>query len=164
VLGTVAVIVASGAGLPKSTAWIVNARPVQTMGDISYSLYLWHWPVLMFAPYITGVPSESWFMMILLSFALALAWLTTKLVENPIRRTPLAAPEFHERRVGLTRVGVVSLLLTVGLSGIGASVQATRTDNLAGECRGVMASGATNATSVGQADCERSTPLDRERR
>lgn len=78
--------------------WVVGWRPVQFTGDISYALYLWHWPVLLFAPYITGVPSETWFMVLLLAFAVVLSWATTHFVENPIRRTPLDSRQFRPQR------------------------------------------------------------------
>lgn len=64
---------------------IAGAPPVQWLGDISYSLYLWHWPIVVLTPFITGVPSESWLMLLLLALALLLAWATTRWVEKPFR-------------------------------------------------------------------------------
>ncbi|NYF11483.1 peptidoglycan/LPS O-acetylase OafA/YrhL [Leifsonia sp. AK011] len=95
---TIAIIVACNAGLPRSARALVSWRPIQWTGDISYALYLWHWPVLVFAPFITGVPSESWFMVLLLGFAVVLSWATTRFIENPVRRTPLEGAQFRSRR------------------------------------------------------------------
>ena len=53
VFGAAAVIIAgisSGSLLDRIFSW----RPVQYIGDISYSLYLWHWPVIVFYPYVAG--------------------------------------------------------------------------------------------------------------
>ena len=57
------------------------ARPIQALGDHSYSIYLWHWPVLALAPFVTpGKPRIA-----LLAATLALAWLSKRLVEDPVR-------------------------------------------------------------------------------
>ena len=120
IAATIAIIVSSNEALPASARWIVGWRPVQFTGDISYALYLWHWPVLLFAPYITGVPSETWFMLLLLAFAVVLSWATTHFVENPIRRTPLDGRQFRpQRRFASAAVGA-GLLLTLGVSAVGS--------------------------------------------
>ena len=53
-LGAVALI-ASG-GVVGSPGWIVLARaPLRWLGRISYSLYLWHWPILVLGPVALGL-------------------------------------------------------------------------------------------------------------
>lgn len=86
VAGTLAVI---WAGMPQaawSPARIAGLRPVQWLGDVSYSLYLWHWPVFMFVPYLTGMPSPAWLMAILVAAAITLAGLSKRYIEDPFRR------------------------------------------------------------------------------
>lgn len=120
VVGTMAIIVASNAGVPRTARGLVGAAPVQWLGDISYALYLWHWPVLIFAPLITGVPSESWFMVLLIGLAVMLSWGTTRFVENPVRRVPLAGgPRLRRLAIGVAVVG--GLVATVGLAEIGSA-------------------------------------------
>lgn len=96
VLGTALVI---AVGMPRAAwgpAWIAGLRPVQWTGDVSYSLYLWHWPVIMFAPYVTGMPSPPWLMVVLVVLSFALAGASKRWVEDPFRRraghTPLGRP------------------------------------------------------------------------
>ena len=31
---------------------MLELRPVQYLGNVSYSVYLWHWPLLIFAPFV----------------------------------------------------------------------------------------------------------------
>jgi peptidoglycan/LPS O-acetylase OafA/YrhL len=83
--GALAVIV-GGSEQPRwGTGWLARAAPVQWTGNISYSLYLWHWTLIGFAPFVTGAPSEWWFLVLLLTLAVLLAWGTTRLIEDPIR-------------------------------------------------------------------------------
>jgi peptidoglycan/LPS O-acetylase OafA/YrhL len=73
----------------EESAWLnrkVLANPaVVSIGRISYSIYLWHWPLLTFASYsAAGTPSSSVRVaMIVLSILLALG--TYRLVESPLR-------------------------------------------------------------------------------
>lgn len=121
VAGTIAIMVACAEALPASARRIVGWRSVQVTGDISYALYLWHWPVLLFAPYVTGAPSPTWLMVLLLAFTVALSWATTHFVEDPVRRTPLEGERWRPRRriAAVTVVG--GIIVTLVLSGIAAT-------------------------------------------
>lgn len=33
---------------------VANFKPIRMIGDASYSIYLWHWPALLVAPYVLG--------------------------------------------------------------------------------------------------------------
>lgn len=86
VTGTVAIIAAGRGG------WInrhVLAHPVSVwLGKISYALYLWHWPLLSLAFIVAGRTPSSIVRGALLTIAVVLAWLTTAVIERPIRFGP----------------------------------------------------------------------------
>ncbi len=95
---------------------IVNLRPVQFVGELSYSLYLWHWPVLVIGQQALG--RETLAVrggLVLLSFGLA--WATHRFIENPIRFAPsLVAVHYRNAQLAaaLLAVGVaVSAILVV---------------------------------------------------
>ena len=89
VLGTVLLITN---GPQKNAVNKLLSSPIPVaIGLISYSLYLWHWPVLTLSTYYRGGYSNAletvfW---VLLSFALA--YLSWRFVERPVRRSQLAA-------------------------------------------------------------------------
>jgi hypothetical protein len=71
---------------------ILGNRAAVNVGLISYPLYLWHWPLLVFTQlYRSGVPLTNLQRLLILALSFALAWLTYKFVEKPIR--------FGKRRV-----------------------------------------------------------------
>ncbi|MHA7263853.1 acyltransferase family protein [Arthrobacter sp. TMN-37] len=90
VTGTMLVL-ASG---PHHPRWSPNtalaAPPVQFLGDISYSLYLWHWPLIVLAPSVLDRDPTLADEVLLLVVAVALAALTKSLVEDPGRTSLLA--------------------------------------------------------------------------
>lgn len=116
VLGTAAVI---WAGMPRaafSLAPVAALRPVQWFGDISYSLYLWHWPIIMFTPYLTGQPSQAPVMALLLVLSIAVADASKRWIEDPFRRVG-SAPARVKRMPAARRVGLASgaAVVIVGL-------------------------------------------------
>ena len=112
VVGTAAVIAAGGA-LPRNAASLVlGIRPLVWVGAISYSLYLWHWPILVLAGEAFG-PLRVWHKVVLCLVAFVPAYVSLKLVENPVR--------FSE---GLARSARKALLMggVLTLVGVGAGV------------------------------------------
>ena len=86
VAGSVLMITSGDALL---TRWCFNSWLLQRLGDISYSLYLWHWPVLVFAKEYVNTrlerPLSQFEIVELMSLALILAILSWRFVEKPTR-------------------------------------------------------------------------------
>ena len=89
-LGTAAVI-AAGSSDPAWAPLVLRWKWVVWIGGLSYSLYLWHWPLLIAAEWQWGALGPRVGLVIVLC-AFVPAWLSYRLVENPVRRsTSLAA-------------------------------------------------------------------------
>jgi peptidoglycan/LPS O-acetylase OafA/YrhL len=70
---------------PGSGSRLLGMRPLTYLGDISYSLYLWHWPVIVFyAFYAQRLPSPVECAGLTLA-AVGLAAISTRFVEQPFR-------------------------------------------------------------------------------
>ena len=62
------------------------AAPVVFVGKISYSLYLWHWPVLVFWQHYTGEEDPSRLeLVVLFAVALVLSYASWRWIEQPFR-------------------------------------------------------------------------------
>jgi len=71
--------------LPAPNRLLASA-PFVSLGAMAYSLYLWHWPLLIFWLSYTGQPRVNFLEgAIVLLLSGVLAWLTLKYVENPLR-------------------------------------------------------------------------------
>ncbi|GAA3542816.1 acyltransferase [Aeromicrobium flavum] len=83
-------------------------RPVQVVGDWSYPIYLWHWPLVVIAPLALGA-DQSWATdAFVLVATVALAGLTVRFVEKPLR--------FHPRVVARKRATFAMLAVATVLS------------------------------------------------
>ncbi|MBF0672420.1 MAG: acyltransferase [Salinibacterium sp.] len=86
VLGAAAVIAAGRSERWWEAGSILSLRPARFIGDISYSLYLWHWPLIVIAPYVPGWGLSTAHRLTLFVLCFVLAWLTKKFVEDPGRQ------------------------------------------------------------------------------
>ena len=126
VLGTAAVI---AAGSSTSSLWhssLTSLRPVQWVGDVSYSLYLWHWPLIVLAPFVVGATMSTALKVAVLCAALLLAWATYRFVERPGQRWRLIATS--NRRTFLAMLSGMGVVLLAGGSLIAAGVIRTPSD------------------------------------
>jgi peptidoglycan/LPS O-acetylase OafA/YrhL len=97
VLGTAAVLAAGSARAPTTTSHhatllrgpelILGWTVMQVLGRVSYSWYLWHWPVLILAPSVVGHQLSLAENLLAALVSLALALLTFVALENPVRRS-----------------------------------------------------------------------------
>lgn len=71
--------------MPLPNRWLATA-PFVSLGAMAYSLYLWHWPLLIFWLAYSGHSRANFLEgAAVLLISGVLAWLTTKYVEEPLR-------------------------------------------------------------------------------
>lgn len=81
-----ALLIFSNSPAPNSTGLLLATKPLVFIGKISYSLYLWHWPVIVFLKYtfVAGVTPLHLAGSLVFSFIVAVfSW---KYIETPFRR------------------------------------------------------------------------------
>ena len=81
-------------GGPSDSRWLpqfwLRWRPVQFIGDISYSLYLWHWPILILAPWALHTLLGTWASLSVVAISVAVGWVSKRFIEDPVRFGPLS--------------------------------------------------------------------------
>ncbi len=83
-LGAVLVI-----GATRQDGWLkrlLSVRPLVFLGLISYSLYLWHWPVQVYSHYWMISPSSLVTRVLVFLASVVLAWMSWRWVEQPFRK------------------------------------------------------------------------------
>ncbi len=100
-------LVIVGGGVPHRTnaRSVLGLRPFQWLGALSFSFYLWHWPLLVIPAQMQGAAMPLPANLLLLAVALVLSVLTYRTVENPVRRSRfLARRPRTSIAIGLTLV------------------------------------------------------------
>jgi len=104
-LGT-ALVIGAGCATPDQGCGRILARPsMRAVGRISYSWYLWHWPVLVLAPVLLGHPLGLAPRLAAALVSGGLAVLTLRFIENPLR---FAAPIRRSALASLALGGVAT--------------------------------------------------------
>ncbi|MET0843852.1 MAG: acyltransferase family protein [Mycetocola sp.] len=125
-LGTAAVLAATEPEAGWAPTRLLAVRPVQALGDLSYSVYLWHWPLLVLVPVALGRGLGTLDLWALAGASVALAWLTARFVERPVR-----SGAFARRAPRVTFVSVAAGMAVV--VGAAAGGMIVTTDRLAAE-------------------------------
>jgi len=102
VLGTAAVIAAGSAPGRNPASTLLSTAPFQFLGRISYSLYLWHWPILILAPLALGTDPSLRLNLILLAATVAVAQLSYACIEEPVRNWRPLKRDWAGLLMGLT--------------------------------------------------------------
>ena len=85
-LGTAALIWGNGiSSSPNSLIRILSFRPLVFVGSISYSLYLWHWPVLIYSEYLSTSLLHWYVRVLLVIISIALSVFSLRFIETPVR-------------------------------------------------------------------------------
>lgn len=83
VVGTLLLMAAGESGAANPITSLLATRPMVKIGDWSYSIYLWHWPFIVFAA--TLWPTVGWAKTLAAGLSIIPALLSYHFVENPIR-------------------------------------------------------------------------------
>lgn len=82
-IGAALVIVAGGGS--DLTSRLLSSRPMVWLGDIAYSLYLWHWPILIVTMFVLNRYQVGIRLGVsVIAISVILAWLTHRFVEKPL--------------------------------------------------------------------------------
>ena len=111
VIGTFLLINSMG-NWPKAAGDISNHKITQWLGAISYSLYLWHWPVLLLPSIYLDRPLLGIEKTLCVIVTIILAHLTYKFVEQPIRYANLDTKTVYK---ALTSAFVAITLISVAI-------------------------------------------------
>ncbi|MET0842811.1 MAG: acyltransferase family protein [Mycetocola sp.] len=157
VLGTLAVI-----GTAEPTGRFAPTRmlalgPVQRIGDLSYGIYLWHWPLIVLLPLGLG-RALSWVDALAVCVAsAALAAATERWIENPIRWGVHSArsPRYTLMAVAAAMAVVVILpLSTLGMAAERLTAEQEKIEALVDAGPGCL-----GAAAVDSGHCARVTPV-----
>ena len=111
VAGTLLLIATGPRGLLNRL--LAQPVPIQ-IGLISYPLYLWHWPLLCFARILASHVPAPGIRLAILALAFVLAWLTTRLIETPLRFGHFAPAKAAALLAAMVALGFGSRSVSLG--------------------------------------------------
>ncbi|WP_231970960.1 acyltransferase family protein [Mycobacterium sp. E3198] len=118
VLGA-ALVIGAGCAVPaQGVGRVLAVRPMRAIGRVSYSWYLWHWPLLLVVP-ASATANSLGQRLTAVFVSLGLAFLTLRFIENPLRFAgPLRRSPNRSLAVGGTATAIaagVGVALMVGM-------------------------------------------------
>lgn len=112
VAGTL-LLLASGTCEATAPTRLLSTRPMVKVGDWSYSMYLWHWPFIVFAGLI--FPGNSVVLIVAAALSMAPALASYRWVETPLRSAALTS---NGRRIAMVGAFLVLPIVLAGALGV----------------------------------------------
>lgn len=100
---------------------LLSWPPLRWVGLISYSLYLWHWPVIVFAEYASDRTLAGWSAAGAIGLSALLAFLSWRFVERPLRDARAMPAGQLFAVAGIAMAGLMALSLALIATGPWAS-------------------------------------------
>jgi peptidoglycan/LPS O-acetylase OafA/YrhL len=114
VLGSALILISSKGWVNR---FLLSSRPFVFLGLVSYSWYLWHWPLLSFASIATDHPISKISGAAIGLVSLGIAWVSYRFVEQPFRKSETPTAPLLIRYAGLCIVTLLPALAFVALKG-----------------------------------------------
>jgi peptidoglycan/LPS O-acetylase OafA/YrhL len=108
-----ALLIACGCAVQGGVGALLGVRPLQFGGRVSYSWYLWHWPMLVIAPMILGHALGWPQRLAVVVLSLAAAFITFKLIENPARSLTLPNAQWFAGGLVLSGSAVLAAAVVI---------------------------------------------------
>lgn len=129
VIGSLAVIWAGAPDVRWAPLFWMRLRWVQWVGDNSYSIYLWHWPLLILTPFLLLEELTTPIKFALIAIMLVLAWLTKRFVEDPIRSGPVLVLR-PPRQTFIVAIGATAVVVVACFGALQVLQQRQQQDRL----------------------------------
>lgn len=128
VMGTV-MLIATINSWPPFLNDVANSRLFQWLGEISYPLYLWHWPLLVLPSTYFARPLAVYERIIAIFATIVLADLTHRFIEEPFRKKKILPTLVFKQSAAITLVSVLigtTIIFTssdrINVSGINGAI------------------------------------------
>ncbi|MEZ5097632.1 MAG: acyltransferase family protein [Nocardioides sp.] len=123
VVASLVLLVVGGLGGPHTLVdRMLSLRPLRTVGDWSYSLYLWHWPLLVIPVQYLGRELRPVETIVALLVTFVLSGLSYRFVENPFRSAAWLRRPVRAVAVYPVTVALVAAAAAGGSAAVAASV------------------------------------------
>jgi peptidoglycan/LPS O-acetylase OafA/YrhL len=104
-------LIRGGADAPVGR--LLSIEPLRFIGRISYSVYLWHWPLIVFANYVIIRPLSLFENLGLAALSISLGYLSWRFVEQPFRR-----PVEHKSSLSVLKLAGVATAVICGVASL----------------------------------------------
>lgn len=104
-LATAALIWVGGSARTGATR-LLSVAPLRWIGAHSFSLYLWHWPVLVLARHVLLDQPSPWQAGVCVVLSVVLAWMSLRWIETPVRHARI-------RQGALLASGLLAMALSL---------------------------------------------------